>query len=93
MGKLKDALLTQHELSAIQWRDPVFMPKAIALRNSHWHEDMPDLTGKALADAQRDFINEADDMPLWIQLELDLWEGKHGINEWTAWDVEGGKVS
>jgi hypothetical protein len=48
--------------------------------------------GSNTANAQRDFINEADDMPLWIQLELDLWEGRHGINEWTAWDMEGGPV-
>lgn len=58
------------------------------------YEDMPDLMGQALADAEREFlamqdldrIQEATDMPLWIQLELDLWEGKHGINEATYWD-------
>jgi hypothetical protein len=57
-----------------------------------WHEDMPDLMGQALADAEREFlesVNEADDLPLWIQLELDLWEGQHGINEQTYWDVAG----
>ena len=61
-----------------------------ALRNDrqHWHMDMPDLTGQALADAQQAF-DEADDMPLWIQLELDLWEGQHGINEQTYWDMAG----
>jgi hypothetical protein len=62
------------------------------LRNERWHMDMPDLTGQALADAEREFletVNEADDMPLWIQLELDLWEGQHGINEQTYWDVAG----
>jgi hypothetical protein len=61
------------------------------LRNERWHMDMPDLTGQALADAQDAFdnITEADDMPLWIQLELDLWEGQHGINEQTYWDVAG----
>ena len=55
-----------------------------------WHENMPDLMGQALADAEREFletVNEADDLPLWIQLELDLWEGQHGINEQTYWDV------
>lgn len=65
------------------------------LRNQAWHEAMPDLTGEALADAEREFlamqdldrIQEATDMPLWIQLELDLWEGKHGINEASYWDV------
>jgi len=62
-----------------------------------WFEDMPDLMGQALADAEREFlamqdldrIQEAADMPLWIQLELDLWEGQHGINEATYWDVGG----
>ncbi len=64
-----------------------------------WFEDMPDLMGQALADAEREFlseqsedmesVNEADDLPLWIQLELDLWEGKHGINEATYWDMGG----
>ena len=94
-----------------------------------WFEDMPDLMGQALADAEREFleaeevflfdpakhstewvpprsgdlavslrnharhgvdnVNEADDMPLWIQLELDLWEGQHGINEASYWDVAG----
>jgi len=39
-----------------------------------WREDMPDLMGQALADAERDFLNEADNMQLWIQLELPLWE-------------------
>jgi hypothetical protein len=42
--------------------------------------------------AEREFletVNEADDLPLWIQLELDLWEGQHGINEQTYWDVAG----
>ena len=96
MAKLKDAQLNPYIYNTEQglptWRQPISANKAIALRNSHWHEDMPDLTGEALADAQRDFINEADDMPLWIQLELDLWEGRHGINEWTAWDLEWGPV-
>jgi hypothetical protein len=36
-----------------------------------------------------DRIQEATDMPLWIQLELNLWEGKHGINEQTYWDMDG----
>jgi len=65
------------------------------LKESMWAEDMPDLMGEALADAEREFlamqdldrIQEADDLPRWIQLELDLWEGQHGINEQTYWDV------
>ena len=80
------------------WRRPTnleYANKFLKERNAkqHWHEDMPDLTGQALADAQQafDFDNtdEADNMPLWIQLELDLWEGRHGINEQTIWDVAG----
>ena len=62
-----------------------------------WHEDMPNLMSQALADAEREFlamqdldrIQEATDLPLWIQLELNLWEGQHGINEQTYWDVAG----
>lgn len=102
MGKVKQAMdnpyLYNTEQGLPTWTDPVFIGKAMAMRNDrqhpNWRENMPDLTGEALADAIRAFdaIPEADDMPLWIQLELDLWEGKHGINEWTAWDVEGGTV-
>lgn len=72
---------------------PTFRPPiSKKILNQAWHEAMPDLTGEALADAEREFletVNEADDMPLWIQLELDLWEGKHGINEASYWDVAG----
>ena len=105
MGKVKQAMdnpyLYNTEQGLPTWKDPVFIGKAMAMRNDNqhnpkpnWRENMPDLTGEALADAIREYDNtpEADDMPLWIQLELDLWEGKHGINEWTAWDVEGGTV-
>jgi len=55
-------------------------------RNSeqHWEENMPDLMGEALAQAEMDFLGST-----WFQLELDLWEGQHGINEQTYWDVAG----
>jgi hypothetical protein len=56
-----------------------------------WTENMPDLMGEALAQAERDFLATVD-LTEWEQLELDLWEAQHGINEWTAWDVAGGKV-
>jgi hypothetical protein len=67
------------------------------LEAKEWYEDMPDLMGVALQQAEREFlamqdldrIQEATDLPLWIQLELDLWEGQHGINEATYWDVGG----
>jgi hypothetical protein len=55
--------------------------KQLMIEMQEWHENMPDLTGQALADAEREFlstVNEADDMPLWIQLELDLWENMQG---------------
>ena len=70
------------------------MGKVKTLLPDDWHVDMPDLMGQALADAEREFlamdrIQEATDLPLWIQLELDLWEGQHGINEQTYWDVAG----
>ena len=62
-----------------------------------WFEDMPDLMGVALQQAEREFlamedldrIKEATNLPLWIQLELDLWEGQHGINEASYWDMAG----
>jgi hypothetical protein len=53
-----------------------------------WHENMPDLMGEALAQAERDFLATVD-LTAWEQLELDLWEGQHGINEQTYWDVAG----
>ena len=83
------------------WKAPISESRARDLRNSkqhqEWFEDMPDLMSQALADAEREFlamqdldrIKEATDLPLWIQLELDLWEGQHGINEQTYWDVAG----
>jgi len=81
------------------WRRPTNMEHAERFlkerndkRHGTWAEDMPDLTGKALADAHEAFdnVDEADNMPLWIQLQLDLWEGRHGINECTYWDMETG---
>ena len=98
MGKLKQEMLNDYVYNTQQglptWRRPTNMEHAewfMKKRNAKWHEDMPDLTGQALADAHAEFdgVNEADDMPLWIQLELDLWEGQHGINEQTYWDVAG----
>lgn len=104
MGKLKESIHnpyiydTEQELPT--WTDPVFIGKAMAMRNDNqhkskpspdWYEDMPDLMGEALAQAERDFLATTD-LTEWEQLELDLWEGRHGINEQTAWDVAGGRV-
>lgn len=55
--------------------------KQLMIEMQEWHENMPDLMGQALADAEREFLEtqpEANDMPLWIQLELDLWENMQG---------------
>jgi hypothetical protein len=105
MGKVKQAMLNDYLYNTEQglptWRKPTnleyaskFLKERNAKRHGMWTEDMPDLTGQALADAQQafDFDNtdEADNMPLWIQLELDLWEGRHGINEQTIWDMAQG---
>jgi hypothetical protein len=100
MGKVKQQLIEIEEYlynpsqGLPTWKAPISESRARDLRNSkqhqEWFEDMPDLQGQALADAEREFletVNEADDLPLWIQLELDLWEGQHGINEQTYWDV------
>ena len=104
MAKLKDAQLNPYLYNTEQglpvWRKPTnleyaskFLKERNDKRHGVWTEDMPDLTGQALADAQQafDFDNtdEADNLPLWIQLELDLWEGRHGINEQTYWDMAG----
>lgn len=56
--------------------------KQLMIEMQEWRENMPDLMGQALADAEREFLEtqpEADDMPLWIQLELDLWENMQGL--------------
>lgn len=56
--------------------------KQLMIQMEEWREDMPDLMGQALADAEREFLEtqpEADNMPLWIQLELDLWENMQGL--------------
>ena len=55
--------------------------KQLMIQMQEWRENMPDLFGAALADAEREFLetqSEADNMPLWIQLELDLWENMQG---------------
>lgn len=51
--------------------------KQLMIQMEEMRENMPDLMGQALADAEKAFlgldcIDEADNMPLWIQLELDL---------------------
>jgi hypothetical protein len=56
--------------------------KQLMIEMQEWRENMPDLMGQALADAEQEFlatVTEADNMPLWIQLELDLWENMQGL--------------
>ena len=108
MGKVKQEMLNEYVFMPNDYAfipddygyDQQLVDGAIkglkALRNDRqhptdWHEEMPDLMGEALAQAERDFLATVD-LTAWEQLELDLWEAQHGINEWTAWDVEGGTV-
>ena len=65
------------------------LKQAMIAAHEQWHIDMPDYTGEALAQAERDFL-ETVDLTVWEQLELDLWEGKHGIGAFTAWDLDDG---
>jgi len=96
MGKVKQQLLDAIERGEFELKcGETDILRRERNREEHWCEEMPDLMGQALADAEREFlamqdldrIQEATDLPLWIQLELDLWEGQHGINEQTYWDV------
>lgn len=99
MGKAKQEMLNDYlyckENGLPVWRPPISAKKAVALRNAKqhnpdWYEEMPDLMGEALAQAERDFLATTD-LTEWEQLELDLWEGQHGIGTFTAWDLaEGG---
>lgn len=81
-----------------EFRQPVSEKKAVRLhrnrndnRHKVWEEDMPDLQGEALADAERAFMSEqGEGIPHWFQLELDLWEGKHGVYARSEWDLEEG---
>jgi hypothetical protein len=70
MAKLKEYLF-KHNETMRGWQDPVSEIRAMKLRNSarhQWAEDMPDLEGKALADAEKQF-------------DYDSWLGEHGIGE------------
>lgn len=79
MAKLKDYLI-KHNETMREWRSPISEARAKALRNNvkhqqekhqstqTWSEDMPDLEGEALADAERQF-------------DYDSWLGEHGIGE------------
>ena len=95
MGKVKQEMLNDYLYNTEQglptWRPPISASRALTLRNNArhnpevWEENMPDLMGEALAQAERDFLASS-----WFQLELDLWEGQHGIGTFTAWDLAEG---
>lgn len=97
MGKVKQSMFDDYlyckENGLPVWRPPISAKRGAALRNAKqhevWAEDMPDLMGEALAQAERDFLATVD-LTAWEQLELDLWEGQHGIGTFTAWDLAEG---
>jgi hypothetical protein len=101
MGRLKELLIDNPYLYTPDYDysyDQELVDGAVkglkVLRNDRqhptdWHEDMPNLMGEALAQAERDFLATVD-LTAWEQLELDLWEGQHGIGAFTAWDLAEG---
>lgn len=80
MAKLKDLMIKQEEhrriVQANIERDLALdqlVKRSLAKVKHQWAEDMPDLEGKALADAERQF-------------DYDSWLGEHGIGEGTVQD-------
>ena len=80
MAKLKDSMIKQEEHSRIVQanieRDLALdqlVKRSLAKVKHKWAEDMPDLEGQALADAEKQF-------------DYDSWLGKHGYGEATAQD-------
>ena len=74
MGKLKEYLYDIQN-NPTEFKGSVSLIKARTLFNNSkhqstqtWSEDMPDLEGKALADAEKQF-------------DYDSWLGEHGIGE------------
>jgi hypothetical protein len=89
MGKVKQQLLDAIERGEFELKcGETDILRRERNREEHWCEEMPDLMGEALAQAEMDFLATVD-LTAWEQLELDLWEGRHGINEQTYWDVAG----
>lgn len=75
MSKLKDLMIQQEEhsriaLEAIQRQIKERHEATLRWNNTRhkWSEDMPDLEGEALADAEKQF-------------DYDSWLGEHGIGE------------
>ena len=80
MAKLKDQILKEEEHRRIVQENiernlalDQLVKRSLAKVKHQWHEDMPDLEGEALADAEREF-------------DYDSWMGEHGIGEGTAQD-------
>ena len=80
MAKLKDHIIKEEEhrriVQANIERDLALdqlVKRSLAKVKHQWAEDMPDLEGKALADAEREF-------------DYDAWLGEHGIGEGTVQD-------
>ena len=71
MGKLKEYLFNVQNGMTPEWKEPRVLNKIRQIRNEgkhQWSEDMPDLEGEALADAEKQF-------------DYDSWLGEHGIGE------------
>ena len=84
MAKLKDALI-KHNETMREWQaqythrlnthkhQPEKQQSTQTWNEQQFHEDMPDLEGQALADAEKQF-------------DYDSWLGQHGYGEATAQD-------
>lgn len=80
MAKLKDHILKEEEHRRIVQENiernlalDQLVKRNLAKVKHQWAEDMPDLEGEALADAEKQF-------------DYDSWMGEHGIGEGTAQD-------
>jgi len=68
MSKLKDHIIKQQEIIDANQALEQLVNRSLAKIKHQWREDMPDLEGKALADAEKQF-------------DYDSWLGEHGIGE------------
>ena len=68
MAKLKDHIIKQEEIIDANQALEQLVNRSLAKVKHQWSENMPDLEGKALADAEKQF-------------DYDSWLGEHGIGE------------
>ena len=68
MAKLKDHIIKQQEIIDANQALEQLVNRSLAKVKHQWSEDMPDLEGEALADAEKQF-------------DYDSWLGEHGIGE------------